>query len=83
MVIFLFNAFLVMEREYSWDLGESKKERIRNAGIKERSRKIDFKWLLAWAKGEAWAKTHLNEKRSSERRRQHHWSVKCEITTTL
>jgi len=47
------------------------------------SRKSDFKWLLAYAKGGAWAKTHLNPKGSSERRHQRHWSVKCEITTTL
>jgi len=31
---------------------------MRNAGIKERSRKTYFKWLLAYAKGRAWAKIH-------------------------
>jgi len=35
---------------------------MRNGRIKESSRKTDFKWLLAYAKGRAQAKTHLNHK---------------------
>jgi len=46
-----------MGRECCWDLVWRKRELN-----KEMSIKTDFKWLLAYAKGRAWAKTHLNQK---------------------
>jgi len=56
---------------------------MRNVAIKERSRKTDFKWLLAYAKGEARAKTHLNQKEALNESVNATKGVKCEITAAL
>jgi len=69
------------KRKCCWDLGKIRRKREwETVELRKGAEKQISKWLLAYAKGGAWAKTHLIQKEALNESVNATRGVKCEIT---